>query len=210
MIIQKETTATYLDETPHSYVQSYITMSYPNKLAMKSAKRKEIIIAAAAKIIVEDGINTLTHRKVAEAARVPLGSTTQYFASIDALKLAALHYLVNDIDAQIQEYATMLAKSQDIAKDLSNILSAYLSNTKNVRVEATFQMSDLGNPELQAITRHWHDSLVDTLAARIGHASAESISLFIDGVIFQTATLGVAPNKALLASSIAKLLEVRE
>jgi DNA-binding transcriptional regulator YbjK len=177
---------------------------------MKSAKRKEIIIAAAAKIIVEDGINTLTHRKVAEAARVPLGSTTQYFASIDALKLAALHYLVNDIDAQIQEYATMLAKSQDIAKDLSNILSAYLSNTKNVRVEATFQMSDLGNPELQVITRHWHDSLVNMLTTRIGYASAESISLFIDGVIFQTATLGVTPSKALLASSIANLLEVRE
>jgi len=185
-------------------------MNYPNKLTMKSAKRKEIIVAAAAKIIVEDGVNSLTHRKVAAAANVPLGSTTQYFASIDELRLAALNFLTAGIDTQMQEYAASLASSQDIAKDLSDVLSVYLSDTTNVRIEAAFQMLSLGDPELQAITRHWHDSLVNMLASRIGYESAEAISIFIDGVIFRTATLGVAPDRDFLVLSVTKLLEIKK
>ena len=50
------------------------------------ARRREIVTAAA-ELIVEIGVDALTHRKVAARAGVPLGSTTQYFATLDDLSL---------------------------------------------------------------------------------------------------------------------------
>src|SRR5215470_4689909 len=47
--------------------------------------RREAILDAALALIAERGTEQLTHRSVAEAAGVPLGSTTYYFTSRDEL-----------------------------------------------------------------------------------------------------------------------------
>ena len=63
--------------------------------------RRLAITTAAAELIVEIGVDAITHRKVAERAQVPLGATTQYFATLDDLRAAALAALVSHVDAQM-------------------------------------------------------------------------------------------------------------
>ena len=58
--------------------------------------RKRAIVQAAAELIMELGISNITHRKIAERAGVPLGSTTQYFATLDDLRHAAIAFLSED------------------------------------------------------------------------------------------------------------------
>ena len=53
-------------------------------------ERRRTIVEAAATLITEAGSEGLTHRLVAKRAGVPLGSTTQYFATLDDLREAAL------------------------------------------------------------------------------------------------------------------------
>ena len=48
--------------------------------------RRRAIIEAAAELIVEGGAASLTHRAFAARAGVSLGSTTQYFGSLDELR----------------------------------------------------------------------------------------------------------------------------
>ena len=48
--------------------------------------RRRAIIDAAAELIVDSGASSLTHRAVAARAGVSLGSTTQYFSSLDELR----------------------------------------------------------------------------------------------------------------------------
>lgn len=45
----------------------------------KGAKRRQQVLSAAADILLAEGFRALTHRRVAEAAGVPLGTTTYYF-----------------------------------------------------------------------------------------------------------------------------------
>ena len=52
--------------------------------------RRSTILLAAGELIREIGVSAVTHRKVAEKAQVPLGSTTQYFASLTDLIAEAL------------------------------------------------------------------------------------------------------------------------
>lgn len=52
--------------------------------------RRQRIIDAAIAVVAERGIAALSHRAVAAAADVPLGSTTYHFATLDDLLVAAL------------------------------------------------------------------------------------------------------------------------
>ncbi len=56
--------------------------------------RRQAILDAALRVIAAGGIDIVTHRSVAAAARVPLGSLTYYFGSReDLLREAFRHYL---------------------------------------------------------------------------------------------------------------------
>ncbi len=60
----------------------------------RGPQRRRLILETTLRLIAEGGVDSVTHRKVAEAAGVPLGSTTYYFESRDHLLREAFdHYL---------------------------------------------------------------------------------------------------------------------
>ena len=60
----------------------------------RAERRRRTILDAALRVIAAGGPDAVTHRRVAAEARVPLGSTTYYFATRDDLvREAFLHYL---------------------------------------------------------------------------------------------------------------------
>jgi DNA-binding transcriptional regulator YbjK len=60
----------------------------------RGAQRRQAIVEAAAALIEREGFDAVTHRAVAAAASVPLGSTTYYFASLADLRRDAVGLLV--------------------------------------------------------------------------------------------------------------------
>lgn len=61
----------------------------------RSEETLQTIIAAAAAELVENGLQSVTHRRVAELANSSLRSTTYYFKSVKALRLEAMKVLFN-------------------------------------------------------------------------------------------------------------------
>lgn len=60
----------------------------------KGERKRAALIAAAAELLVGAGLEAVGHRAVAERARVPLGTTTYYFAALDDLRAAAVDHVV--------------------------------------------------------------------------------------------------------------------
>jgi DNA-binding transcriptional regulator YbjK len=60
----------------------------------RGIERRSLIVEAAAAFALQHGIAALSHRQVAAAAKVPLGSTTYYFASLDELRAAAVERML--------------------------------------------------------------------------------------------------------------------
>ena len=60
-----------------------------------SEQRRQLILDAAMRIVVRDGVRGVRHRAVAAEAGVPLSATTYYFKDIDDL--------INDTFAQYVE-----------------------------------------------------------------------------------------------------------
>jgi DNA-binding transcriptional regulator YbjK len=56
----------------------------------RGEERRAAIVAATLALVEAEGVEGVTHRRVAEAASVPLAATTYYFASKDHLLQAAM------------------------------------------------------------------------------------------------------------------------
>src|SRR6185312_15343969 len=52
--------------------------------------RREHLLEVTIELVAREGIDAVTHRRVAELAGVPLGSTTYYFASREEMLVEAL------------------------------------------------------------------------------------------------------------------------
>jgi DNA-binding transcriptional regulator YbjK len=60
----------------------------------RGEERRQQLVEATLRIIEEDGLEGVTHRRVADAAGVPLAATTYYFSSKEDLMQAAMETLI--------------------------------------------------------------------------------------------------------------------
>lgn len=60
----------------------------------RGEERRQALIEATLRIIEEEGLEGVTHRRVADAAGVPLAATTYYFSSKEDLMQAAMESLI--------------------------------------------------------------------------------------------------------------------
>lgn len=149
--------------------------------------RRRAILEAATAIIVEEGDSALTHRAVAKRAGVALGSTTQYFSSIDDLRASALQLLSDEIDEELaimeQEIAHFITAPERAAAKLHE----FLLDTRQVHAEVALIAAGTQNAELRALALRWTDRFIDALAPHIGRERATAIAVFADGALIHAA-----------------------
>jgi DNA-binding transcriptional regulator YbjK len=120
------------------------------RTATKSAAtegRRELILQATLRVIGTDGIDAVTHRRVANEAGVPLGSMTYYFDSRDDLVRDAFRYHLDDVGEAVSELKTALAQvdmQRDPAELVNDLIGALveLSETSMIppRLRAEYEM----------------------------------------------------------------------
>jgi DNA-binding transcriptional regulator YbjK len=81
----------------------------------RGAQRRNILIDAAAEVLLEHGLAALSHRAVAAHAGLPLASTTYYFSSADELRDEALKYLAAQWSERARELVDALPSRVDRA-----------------------------------------------------------------------------------------------
>jgi DNA-binding transcriptional regulator YbjK len=88
--------------------------------------RRTAILRAALGVIAEHGVSATTHRKVADAARVPTATTTYYFATLDELLEEALRLYVHEEVAALRGATEALggaASAEEIAGRIAAVLA---------------------------------------------------------------------------------------
>jgi DNA-binding transcriptional regulator YbjK len=77
----------------------------PPRRQQRGQERRDAIVAATLVIVEEEGLEGVTHRRVADAAGVPLAATTYYFSSKDDLMQAAMGLLIEREAAVFRQIA---------------------------------------------------------------------------------------------------------
>jgi DNA-binding transcriptional regulator YbjK len=171
-------------------------------------RRRQEIVTAAAELVIEVGTGALSHRKVAARADVPLGSTTQYFATLDDLRAAALEHLSRDIESYVEQVALAMAGAGDPVRVMAQGLHEYLSDRQLVRADAMLTAAATLDPRLRPLTDRWFEGLAEVLVPELGAGAADNVVMLISGATWQAALTGQAPPVETLERGLRSLFDL--
>ncbi|MBM1192778.1 TetR family transcriptional regulator [Pseudomonas weihenstephanensis] len=138
-----------------------------------SEQRRQLILDAAMRIVVRDGVRGVRHRAVAGEAGVPLSATTYYFKDIDDLihdtfaqyverSAAFMAKLWQSTEGQLREMVAYGDGSPQSRSQLADEIAAMtahyvehqlLTRRDQLRAEQAFHQAALLNPRLAVLVR---------------------------------------------------------
>lgn len=145
--------------------------------------RRGRIIDTALSVIATHGVAGTTHRRVAEAADIPLGSMTYYFAGIDALVQEAFTQLSQDISGRYLarlEAAASVDEARDAVVDL--ICGDVWASDHNMTLQFELYAYMARNAELRQLTTDWMGRSRAALEKHFDAQTARALDAVIEGV----------------------------
>ena len=162
-------------------------------------ERRDRIRRAACELVLADGFDAVTHRKVAGRADVALGSVGYYFGSRDELLVAAVEALA---EPWLQAARAVAANPPDDLADALVRLVAGDAGRDELRVQYERLVQAAKMPALAARTTAWTDELVelaDQVLRDAGHTilTPRAAVALVDGLLLHhLADTGRAPRTA--------------
>jgi DNA-binding transcriptional regulator YbjK len=150
-----------------------------NHARPRGAARREALLDAVLEVVAEVGVDAVTHRRVAEAAGLPLASTTYWFDSKEHLLTAALERAA---ERDIERLRAFLREApQPPADPLATVVRAILGppeeSTQACRawLLATYalMLEAARRPALREVTTRWTGAYLDALSPLLAGAGAE-------------------------------------
>ncbi|MEU9489963.1 TetR family transcriptional regulator [Streptomyces decoyicus] len=149
--------------------------------------RRQRIIDAAIAVVGERGIAGLSHRAVAAAADVPLGSTTYHFATLDELLVAALRQsnvvCLDDFARWVDGIDPAAPLAEEVARLVEDTLAG---DRRRMELEYELYLAALRHEAVRPIAAECLDEMVRLLGARIGDLrTARTVVALTDGLVLQ-------------------------
>lgn len=162
----------------------------------KDPSRRERIARAAITVVAERGIEKLTHRAVAAAAGVPLGSTTYHFATLDELLAVALRQASEDDVAQLRQWASEPEHWVDFPAALTDLVLHYLGPERSrTVVEHELYIAALHRPALRQVSMEWDAALVDLFTSYTDSVTGRVLSALFCGLLLQGIVRNSVPSR---------------
>ncbi|WKX74010.1 TetR/AcrR family transcriptional regulator [Streptomyces sp. XD-27] len=170
--------------------------------------RRQRIIDAAIAVVGERGIAGLSHRAVAAAADVPLGSTTYHFAGLDDLLVAALRQVNGEWMADFARWVDGIDPAVPLADQVAELAEATLAGDRSrVELEYELYLAALRREAVRPIAAECLDEMVRLLGRRIGdERTARAVVAFMDGLLLQHLLTGQPFTSAAVRAGLAGAL----
>ncbi|HLM31581.1 MAG TPA: TetR family transcriptional regulator C-terminal domain-containing protein [Solirubrobacterales bacterium] len=131
--------------------------------------RRLLLLQTTLRLIADEGIDAVTHRSVAEAAGVSLGSTTYWFASRQDMLRQALEYFARlEIEGLHERLAPIRGRrlsDRRLVDEFAELLLPQLDRERwRTVAQYAFMQEAARRPELEAICREWSQAWEDELA----------------------------------------------
>ncbi|MFB9840054.1 TetR/AcrR family transcriptional regulator [Actinoallomurus acaciae] len=158
--------------------------------------RREKIANAAIAVVAERGVEGVTHRAVAAAAGVPLGSTTYHFATLDDLLAVALRTAADHNVARLRAWERDLPAGADLAAALTDLVVRGLTEERSQTVvEYELYVAALHRPPLRPASNGWDDALVELFASRTDAVTGRLLAAAFCGLLMQALLADPPPTR---------------
>ncbi len=195
--------------------------STPNRTRPRGAARREALLDAVLQVVADEGVDAVTHRRVADVAGLPLASTTYWFESKEHLLTAALERAA---ERDIERLEAFLHEAPEGPSDpLDLVVAAILDPiedegpTSRSLLLATYalMLEAARRPALREATQRWTDAYWDALSPLLAAAGsrdprshAQLVVGAADGLLVSQLATGdasdLAPQLRRLAEALVK------
>jgi len=209
------------DRDPNWYICTTVLATTSKDARPRGAARREALLDAVLRVVAEEGVDAVTHRRVAEVAELPLASTTYWFQSKEHLLNAALERAA---DRDIERLRGCLGEAPEDASDpLGLAVGAVLGpsegsgQTSRGWLLATYALvlEAARRPALREVTMRWTDAYLEALppvlaaaGSRQPRSDAELLLAAADGLLVEQLASNdasdLAPRLRRLAEALVK------
>jgi len=171
--------------------------------------RRARIIAATLEMLAEHGVSQVTHRKIAEAAGVPLGSMTYYFTGIDALICEAFTQFAEQMSDYFSQHLQQAENRQQAQEAVADIIcGACIATPYQMQVMHQLYASAHCYPELKTIMQAWMKRSQQSLERFFDPFTARALDAFIEGMALHYMTDSHPPSRQQILEMIGRITTV--
>jgi DNA-binding transcriptional regulator YbjK len=150
--------------------------------------RRDRLIDATLTLIADQGVAGVSHRAVARAADVPLGSTTYHFTSLEDLLAEAFTRHADSIatvfEERMRSAPTPRAAVDSIAEHLATDL---LGSTPALVLSVELYVAAARSPSLRTVTQAWMRRSRAALEHHFDPTTARELDALIEGLALHSA-----------------------
>ncbi|NDL57406.1 TetR/AcrR family transcriptional regulator [Phytoactinopolyspora mesophila] len=170
--------------------------------------RRDRIARAAISVVAEHGIEALTHRRVAAAAGVPLGSTTYHFSTLDDLVGAALEKAAERSVSELWTWERSLEPDVDLAAALAEfVVQSVGEKRRDTMAEYNLYAVALHRPHLRKAAVAWDNALAEVLQSRTDALTGRMVAVLLCGLLMQAVLSDDVPAPADIEVLIRRALD---
>ncbi|TGO04889.1 TetR/AcrR family transcriptional regulator [Serinibacter arcticus] len=150
--------------------------------------RRDRIIDACLDVVAEHGVAGTTHRKVAVAADVPLGSMTYHFEGMDELLRLAFERFSQAMSQRFEDRMAAVTTREEALDAVTAIISddVFTDDRELVLTHELYTFA-ARRPEYRTLTRNWMAASRRALERHFDPATARLIDAAIEGLTIHQA-----------------------
>ena len=169
--------------------------------------RRDRLIDVALEVVAARGVAGATHRAVAQAAGVPLGSTTYYFGTLEDLHAEAIQRHVDNILQMFRLRIEPATNRDELLDALVDLAIDDMTEDKGATV-VTIELYGLAtrNPRFKAIADAWIVATQQLFATHMDNTSVKAVDAMLEGITIHQALSRVRLEKSDLRKQLAALI----
>jgi len=172
-------------------MEDLIATPRPRRARRFDPDRKDRIIDAALDVVADHGVRGTTHRLIAAAADVPLGSLTYHFASLDDLLIQAFTRHASQMATAYERHFDDVRSRADLVEAIANLVHNADADRESA-INFELYLAAVHNPALRTVTQSWMEASRAVLHRYLDPATARGVDALIEGLIIHS-ILSTAP-----------------
>ena len=150
--------------------------------------RRDRLVDTTLAVIAERGVSAASHRAIAAAADVPLGSLTYHFSSLDELLAAAFTRHVDVVAERFDERMRTAGDREAVLEVLVEYLTAdLLGRSTDLVLAVELYVAAARNPALRAVTQDWMSRSRRSLERHFDPVTARELDALVEGLVLHSA-----------------------
>lgn len=191
-----------MTETPQA------TGDLPSTTRRRDPARRDRIIRACLDVVAQSGVAGTSHRKVAAAAGVPLGSMTYHFSGMDDLLREAFTRFTTTV---IERFEQRMATAVDVAEAKSALVTLVtedvLSSHRDLVLTQELYTLAAREPAFRALTNAWMAHSRAALERHFDPVTARLLDALIEGLTLHRALDTEPHDPALVRTAVERIVQ---